>query len=229
MKDDASVDTTGKLRDVNLRHDAHMSHPVRVETGYRVLIAEDERIVALALGELLTGMGYRIVGNVATSDEVVRLAREIRPDVVLMDISLEGTPDGIFAADLIQSAGLAPVVFLTAYSDSGTLRRAGEVQPYGYLLKPLQERELRVSLELAVARFRAERNLDSGAEQGAAASQIGGLQGSVAVCSWCGQIRTDAGLWISPSDEALGSTSGAEVTHVMCPKCATEKRASSEP
>lgn len=122
----------------------------------RVILVEDERIVALHLRQQLAKMGY-IVAAVAASGEVA--LREIeaqRPDVVLMDIHLEGPIDGIETTSRIAPDLQIPIIYLTAYAEEATLERARETKPYGYLLKPFSERELHATIQMALARRSAD-------------------------------------------------------------------------
>jgi signal transduction histidine kinase len=123
----------------------------------RILIVEDESIVALDLASTLEHLGYEVVGTAATADDAVRLATTEAPDLVLMDIQLNGARDGAHAADQIRRELGVPVVYLTAFSDSATLERAQITEPYGYLLKPFGERELQVTIQIALYRHRAQR------------------------------------------------------------------------
>jgi len=116
----------------------------------RVLIVEDESIIALSLEESLTKMGYQVVDTAANANDAMRMAREYKPDIVLMDIRLQGEMDGIQTADAIGSESGIPVVFLTAHADDSYLDQALLTNPYGYLVKPAQENELRVTLKLAL-------------------------------------------------------------------------------
>ncbi|MGF1479055.1 MAG: ATP-binding protein [Cyanophyceae cyanobacterium] len=127
-------------------------------TPTTILIVEDERLVARHLKTVLEFMGYNVLALVASGEEAVEQARSLQPDLVLMDIWLAGELDGIAAAKTMQ-AHRVPVVFLTAYGDEATLGRAKLTQPYGYVLKPFEERELRVTLEIAVQRALAEERM----------------------------------------------------------------------
>ena len=124
-----------------------------------VMIVEDEQIVALDLQEDLEEMGFRVVGTAASGDDAIHLARQHRPDVVLMDIVLRGSMDGIEAARLISHEHGTPVIFLTAYSDTSTVMRAAETAPFGYLTKPYQSKELRAAIEVALVKSALERRL----------------------------------------------------------------------
>lgn len=124
--------------------------------GERILIVEDEGITALDLQQRLTAMGYTACDIVATGEEAVARAGETRPDLVLMDIMLQGDKDGIAAADEIHSLFNIPIVFLTAYADRETVRRAKAAEPHGYLIKPVHERELNITVDMALFRHAME-------------------------------------------------------------------------
>lgn len=121
------------------------------------LIVEDETLIAEELSERLTRMGFSVVGTVDSADEAIQLAIQERPNVVLMDIRLKGEKDGIHAAAEIRKHFDIPVIYLTAYSDQITLNRVKETEPYGYVLKPFHERELQITIELAMHRHALER------------------------------------------------------------------------
>lgn len=125
----------------------------------RVLVVEDEAIVAMDISVRLRGLGYEVVGPASTGVEALELAEQTRPDLVLMDIMLRGGMDGVEAARRILETTGAPVVYLTAYADDSTLRRAKVAEPLGYLLKPFEERELRTTIETALYKHRAEARL----------------------------------------------------------------------
>ena len=106
----------------------------------RILIVEDEAVVAMDLEDRLASLGYQLVDQAVSAEEAVRLTQEHRPDLVLMDIRLRGDMDGIAAAQAIHRRFQIPVIFLTAYSDDETLARAKLAEPFGYLLKPFNDR-----------------------------------------------------------------------------------------
>ena len=124
-----------------------------------ILIAEDEAIVAIALDRALRQMRFSVIGIADTGEEAIRLAEERRPNLVLMDIKLKGDMDGVEAAAQIQARYDVPVVYLTAYADDQMLQRAGLTAVYGYILKPFQERELKVAIEMAVHKHNMEKRL----------------------------------------------------------------------
>jgi DNA-binding NarL/FixJ family response regulator len=122
----------------------------------RILIVEDQALVALDLREYLTGMGMTVVGVVDSAAEAVDAAARERPDVVLMDIRLRGERDGVDAALDIQRLDVA-VVFLTSHSDRATLERIRLSAPFGYLLKPIQDYELIATIDRAIHHHSRER------------------------------------------------------------------------
>jgi len=123
----------------------------------RVLIVEDEVITGLDLRESLAELGYQVVGIAHTCEMAVELASVEKPDLVLMDIMLKGERDGIDATGEIRERWGIPVIFLTAYSDQDSLKRAQETVPWGYLIKPYNERELHVTIQMALYHSERER------------------------------------------------------------------------
>ena len=121
-----------------------------------LLIVEDERIVAMSLERQLTALGYKVVGNVPSGRRAIDLIAQRRPDLVLMDIRLEGDLDGIQTTAEIHRRCNIPVVYLSAFSDTETLNRAKVTEPFAYILKPIDERELHVVVETALYKHRLE-------------------------------------------------------------------------
>lgn len=115
----------------------------------KVLIIEDELIVAEDIKASLLKYGHDVVGIAAGGVEAINLIEELRPEIALMDIMLPGDLDGIETARYINDRFDIPVVYLTAYSDEVTMRKAFETAPYGFLLKPFEERQLFATLEMA--------------------------------------------------------------------------------
>lgn len=124
-----------------------------------ILIVEDEAIVAADLASKLRQLGYEPVGTAANGEEAVSLASRLCPQLVLMDIWLQGPMDGITVAETIGRVQDTPVVYLTAHSDPATLARAKLTGPFGYILKPFDERELATQIELALYKHQTERQL----------------------------------------------------------------------
>jgi PAS domain S-box-containing protein len=128
-------------------------------TTTSILIVEDERIIAKGIEKRLEGMGYSIAGVASTGDESVRKAMALRPDMVLMDIHLGPGIDGIEAAGLIGDRVGAPVVYLTAHSDDATLQRAKLTEPFGYVLKPFEDKDLQTAIEMGLYKHKMDRRL----------------------------------------------------------------------
>lgn len=125
----------------------------------RILIVEDESIVAMDLQNRLENFGYTIIGHVVSGREAVEKARAAGPDVILMDIQLKGEMDGIQSAELIKDELDIPVIFLTAFADQPTLERAKLTEAFGYILKPYHERELYTNIEMAIYKHRMEKKV----------------------------------------------------------------------
>lgn len=128
-------------------------------TDIHILIVEDESIVAESLQDRLEKLGYNVAGLAASGEDAIQLVKTKSPDLVLMDIMLAGKMDGIEAAETIRERFEIPVVYLTSYSDSGTLKRAKITQPFGYLIKPFKERELHTTIEIALHKHQLETKL----------------------------------------------------------------------
>jgi PAS domain S-box-containing protein len=125
----------------------------------RILVVEDESVVAMDIQTRLISLGYDVPAVASYGEEAVRKASALHPDLVLMDIKLKGEMDGVKAAETIRSKFDIPVVFLTAYADGATLQRAKITEAFGYLLKPFKERELHTTIEMALYKHKAERRL----------------------------------------------------------------------
>ncbi|HWL80435.1 MAG TPA: ATP-binding protein [Roseomonas sp.] len=128
-------------------------------TPARILIVEDELIIARDLQQQLTRIGHTVVGLSVSGEEAIAIAAAERPDIVLMDLRLEGRMDGVDAARHLREAFQIPVIFLTAYADPETVRRASQAEPQGYLLKPFEDLQLFTTIELALRKHSAERRL----------------------------------------------------------------------
>jgi PAS domain S-box-containing protein len=122
----------------------------------RILLVEDEAIVARDLTERLQGLGYHVLGTAATGKEALALAEATRPSLVFMDITIQGPIDGVETAKRMSSRMDVPIVFVTAHMDTGTIQRAKQAGPYGYLIKPLEEKEIITTIEMAVTRHRRD-------------------------------------------------------------------------
>lgn len=134
-------------------------------SGKRILIVEDESVIAAGIAKKLSNRGYEPVASVASGEEAVATAERLRPDAVVMDIRIEGEMDGTAAAAEIRRRLDIPVVYLTAYSDQQTLSKAKVSEPYGYILKPFREQELYSVLEISLYKHEMERRVRESEER----------------------------------------------------------------
>lgn len=139
----------------------------------KILVVEDEKIVAKDIEYRLLNLGYTVVGLVAAGVDALQKAAETQPDLVLMDIQLKGEMDGIVTAEAIRDRFQLPVIYLTAYADESTLRRAKITMPYGYILKPFEERDLQTAIEVALRQHELQRTLERRATHLALINDIG--------------------------------------------------------
>jgi len=134
----------------------------------KILVVEDENIVAMDIQNSLKSLGYAVPAVVSSGEDAIKTAADTYPDLVLMDIVLEGRMDGVQAAEQIHGRFNIPVVYLTAYGDEKMLQRAKMTEPFGYIIKPFKQRELRSSIEVALyksqtwkSRIECKKSLDS--------------------------------------------------------------------
>lgn len=122
----------------------------------KILVVEDENVVALELKKRLKKLGYLVPSVASSGKEAISKAGGFLPDLVIMDIRLKGDMDGIQAAQTIREEFNIPVIYLTAHSDEETLKRAKQTEPYGYILKPFEEDDLRTAIEIALYKHHIE-------------------------------------------------------------------------
>ncbi|MGB3511725.1 MAG: ATP-binding protein [Microcoleaceae cyanobacterium] len=126
---------------------------------FKVLIVEDQLIAAESLARNLTKLGYQIIDVVDSGEAAIEVATENPPDIVLMDIMLQGEIDGIEAAEYIYFQLKIPIVYMTAYTDDFTLERAKKTEPYGYLVKPFKIHDIRTTMEIAINKYQVDLQL----------------------------------------------------------------------
>jgi len=162
----------------------------------RILVVEDEGIIAEDLRMGLEEMGYDVVAVASTGEDAVREAQERRPDLVLMDVVLHGDMDGIEAAERIHARLNIPVIYLTAYSDEKILERAKIAEPFGYMIKPIRERDLYSTIEMALFKHEMERRLKESEQW--FSGVLRSIGDAVIATDWDGAVK-----FMNPVAEAL--------------------------
>jgi CheY-like chemotaxis protein len=119
-------------------------------SGEKILIVEDDDVIARVADWRLKNLGYAVCGRATSGEEALALIVSAQPDLVLMDINIRGEIDGIETAKLIKKEFTIPIVYLTSHSDGPTLERAKETKPDGFIIKPFEDNDLRVAIELAL-------------------------------------------------------------------------------
>jgi Response regulator containing a CheY-like receiver domain and an HTH DNA-binding domain len=188
-------------------------------TRSRILVVEDDPASAGVIEKTLQRFGYEIAGVFASGDDAVSETLGRKPDLVLMDIGLNGSIDGAEAARRIRLETGCPVVFLTSHFDPAVLRRAKEVEPYGYVLKPYRPEQLFVTIELALSRHHLETDratLQPSREVADAALRE--LHGMLPICAGCRKVNETDGDWTKLEDY-IAAHASIEFTHGMCPDC----------
>src|SRR5512144_1061797 len=154
--------------------------------AYKVLVVEDEGLIAHDIATRLEALGHQVLGTVATADEAVEQAAGA--DLVLMDIRIDGQRDGIAAAQEVRARHHVPVVFLTAHADRATLERAKAADPFGYITKPLGPASLHTSIEMAIYKHRMERQLEE--QEAWYRTTLASVAEAIVVADPLGRIRT---------------------------------------
>jgi CheY-like chemotaxis protein len=185
----------------------------------RVLVVEDESIIAMDIVATLKKLGYEVTATVPSGEQAISEVEEDKPDLILMDIVIKGEMDGIETAEQIRSRFSIPVVYLTAYADEKTLERAKITGPFGYITKPFQDTDLRVAVEIGLykAKMDAERERLI-IELQEALAKVKTLSGLLPMCAWCKNIRNDDGYW-QTVEQYISEHSKAEFTHGICLDC----------
>jgi PAS domain S-box-containing protein len=176
----------------------------------KILIIEDEAIIAMEVENQLQSLGYEVTSIVDTGEKAIKKAEDDKPDLILMDIRIKGEMDGIEAAEVIRNRFGIPVIFSTAYLDEERIDRAKITMPFGYVLKPIQERDLKVTLEMAlyVAKVEVERKL-SEKKLRDSESRLSLAIRSAKAGSWIWNIETGEVIWDERMQEIFGYAPGS--------------------
>ena len=185
----------------------------------KLLVVEDDPHVGTVLEARLKTFGYDVCAVARSGTAAVRFALEHRPELILMDILLEGDMNGIEAAELIHNQMTVPIVFITCLSDQSMLDRAMKLNTYGYILKPYDNAELRYTLEIALLKFRAAQEREKLIKQlEKALLEVKKLSGLLPICASCKNIRDENGKW-QPIEEYIQNHSEADFSHGICSEC----------
>lgn len=185
-----------------------------------IIIVEDEVLLANDLKMSLENLGCEVCAIVDTAEKALELIEHDQPDLICMDIVLKGKMDGIEAAEIIRSRWGIPVIFLTAYSDNEILKRAKITEPFGYLIKPVQDRDIKVGIEVAIYKAKMEKEREKLREDlQEALAEVKTLSGFLPICANCKDIRDDEGYW-QQIERYISDHSEAQFSHGICPECA---------
>jgi len=183
----------------------------------KILIVENEALVAEEIRLRLRNLGYDVPDIVASGEQAVNQAVKINPDLILMDIKLDGIMDGVDAAEKIRDKCKIPIIYLTAYADDKTLKRAKITVPYAYILKPFAERELHSAVEFALYKHQVEKE-EFIEELENALERVKTLSGLVLICAACKNVRKDDGHW-QQIEAYIRDRSEVQFSHSICPEC----------
>ena len=185
----------------------------------RVLVVENEPAISSDLDGRLRRLGYEVAGRVDNGEEAIRRAKDSHPHVVLMDVEIEGSLPGTDAARYIQKTLKLPVIYLSANSSETTICRASDTGPFGFILAPFNEGELKVAIEIAVYRHRMEMEREQLIHQlQDALAQVKALSGLLPICAQCKMVRDDGGYW-SKVEAYIEQRTDARFSHGLCPHC----------
>ncbi len=185
----------------------------------RILVAEKQPSLSSDLEGRLRRLGYEVAGRVDSGAAAIRSANDARPHVVLMDVELDGNAPGADTAHYIQKTLKLPVIYLSANSSDTTICRARDTGPFGFILAPFDEGELKVAIEIAIYRHRMEREREELIHQlQDALAQVKALDGLLPICAECKMVRDDGGYW-SKVEAYIEQRTEARFTHGLCPDC----------
>jgi two-component system, response regulator PdtaR len=189
-------------------------------TAATILVVEDDINVAAVLEARLESFGYNVCDIARTGPKAVECQNRHQPDLVLMDILLEGDMNGIEAAEQISVKSDVPIIFITCLNDPTVLDKAIKTHPYGYLVKPYDNAELRSCIEIALVKYKAAKEREQLiAQLEDALLQVKKLSGLLPICAACKKIRDEKGGW-QQIEDYITTHSEADFSHSICPECA---------
>ena len=131
----------------------------------KFLIADDDFTIGMQIEEMITALGYDVVGQAGSGQEAVEMARDLRPDIILMDVVMPGELNGIKAAEKIKAELDVPIVFISGHGELDYIQEAKQIEPYGYVMKPFDENEIKAFVEIALHKHKMEKQLKQAHEQ----------------------------------------------------------------
>ncbi|MBA3848811.1 MAG: hypothetical protein C0502_02300 [Opitutus sp.] len=179
-----------------------------------IYLVEDEAVIALQLREILGQLGYHVCGHAMHGETALAQIPRLRPDLVLMDINLPGRLSGIETAARLRATSTAPVVFLSAYSDTATVADAVRTGPFGYVAKPVDEGELRATIEVALHKHREHEALRRAGPQPSDDAKM-----TLDVCPVCHRIQDHTARWRPLGDHLTAAD--PRFVPTRCPDCTT--------
>lgn len=186
----------------------------------RILVVEDEPNVAEVMRARLESFGYVVCSIVSSGKDALDAMEHRHPDIVMMDIKIKGDMDGVESAGLIRAKFDVPIIFITSFADDKLLKRAQITDPFGYIIKPYEGKQLQVAVEMALFKHRLDRErLQVLADLKEALAKVKKLSGLLPICASCKKIRDDKGYW-EQVESYIKKNSEAEFTHSICPECA---------
>lgn len=188
-------------------------------TNAKIMIVEDEWILAEDTQNRLQDLGYVVSSLASTGKEAIQKVEEEKPDLVLTDIVLEGEMDGIEVAKQIYSRFDIPFIYLTAYADDKILERIKITEPFGYIVKPFTNEDLKITIELALYKHKAEGERRKQIQDlSNALVKTRKLAGPLHICSSCKKIQDEHGDW-KQIEDFIHEHSDTEFKHIVCPVC----------
>ena len=175
----------------------------------KILVVEDDALTALGIQNKLVGLGYSVSGIAATGEDALKMVEEHHPDLVMMDVKLQGKLDGVQTARLIHQQHNIPVIYLTAYSDEETLLRAQDTEPLGFLLKPINRNILNTTIQIGINLHEKICNTTEGKTGGLTSSQREELIGSLKPVLLLDEDNRI--IWLNDAAEYLFERSGSDL------------------
>ncbi|MFH2057655.1 MAG: response regulator [Pseudomonadota bacterium] len=185
----------------------------------KILIVEDEALIGAELSDNIMALGYRVTQTVNSGEKALASIKADRPDLVLMDIQIKGDMDGIHVAEIIKADNGPPVIFLTAYLNDEFMNRAKIIEPFGYLIKPVDSRELHSTIEITLYKASMEKERNELLEKlRTTQKELQKARSFIPICAKCKKIRDDKGYWEEVEAYAAQNFS-VSFTHGICPDC----------